>query len=122
MEAQSRLGPKRAVVKPWPFGFRISPGHLKLDLGIGDPAAVGFVNRTDFAVEFHFGTPFLRDPKGGGPLRVLAVAPGQEETRDLLGDADGWYQYEARVMVNRGGGIEYIEASGGSRPDIDVRR
>jgi hypothetical protein len=39
----------------------------------------------------------------------------------LLEEAEGWYQYEARVMVNLGG-VKYIEASGGSRPDIDIQR
>jgi hypothetical protein len=108
-------------VKPWPFGFRVDPGHLKVDVGGGDPPAVGFANQTDFEVQFHFATPFLRDP-GGAPVRVLAVPAKQEAARDLLGGAEGWYQYEARVMIRPGGGLEYIEATGGSRPDVDIQR
>ena len=67
MALNSRTTPKRAVVKPWPFGFRVSEGHLKLDLAAGDPPALTFVNRTDFEVQFHFDTPFLGNPIGGGP-------------------------------------------------------
>jgi hypothetical protein len=121
MEVQTRLGPKRAVVKPWPFGFRVNPGHLRIDLGAGDPPAVGFANRTDFRVEFHFATPFLAEP-GGAPVRLLSVEPGRDAARDLLAGAEGWYQYEARVMTKAGGGLDYIEATGGSRPDVDVQR
>jgi hypothetical protein len=122
MAINSRLTPKRAVVKPWQFGFRVSEGHLKLDIGAGDLPAVTFVNRTDFEVQFHFDVPFLSNPTGGGPLRDLVVPAGQSPTCHLLEDAEGWYEYEARVMVNPGGGLKYIEASGGSRPDVDVQR
>jgi hypothetical protein len=120
MANSSRTSPKRVVVKPWPFGFRVT-GHLKVDVGAGDPPAVEFVNRTDFEVQFHFATPFLSDPTSGGPLRQLTVVAGGAQTRDLLRDAEGWYQYEARVMVALHG-QEYVEASGGSRPDIDIQR
>lgn len=120
MPVIARTMPKRVVVKPWPFGFRVT-GHLKVDVGAGDPSAVEFVNRTDFEVQFHFATPFLSDANGA-PLRQLAIlAKGAPETRPLLDDAEGWYEYEARVMVNLDG-VKYIEASGGSRPDIDVQR
>jgi hypothetical protein len=123
MAANSRTQPKRAVVKPWPFGFRVSEGHLKLDVGGGDPPAVTFVNRTDFQVQFHFDTPFLVDPARGGPLRVLSLDRGQlPVTCNLIEDAEGWYEYQARVMVSSGEGLGYIEASAGSRPDVDVQR
>jgi hypothetical protein len=108
------------VVKPWPFGFRVT-GHLKVDVGAGDPPAVEFVNRTDFEVQFHFATPFLSDPNGAPLGQLTILARGAPERRDLLRDAEGWYQYEARVMVNLGG-VKYVEASGGSRPDIDIQR
>ena len=122
MTNSARTNPKRVVVKPWPFGFRVSEGHLKLDLAAGDPPALTFVNRTDFEVQFHFDTPFLDNPIGGGPLRDLVVSSGQSQTCILLEDAEGLYEYQARVMVRPGGGLEYIEASGGSRPDVDVQR
>lgn len=117
----TRTRPKSTVVKPWKFGFRVSEGHLKIDIGAGDPPALTFVNRTDYEVQFHFDTPFLSDPSGG-PLRDLVVSAGAPpQTRDLLDDAEGWYEYEARVMVNLKG-QQYIEASGGSRPDVDIQR
>jgi len=123
MAVNARTTPKGAVVQPWKFGFRLSEGHLKVDVGAGDPAALTFVNRTDFEVQFHFHTPFLSDPRGGGPLRVLKLKAGQPpQTRSLLPDAVGWYEYEARVMVRAGKDLEYIEASGGSRPDVDIQR
>ena len=118
----TRTAPKRVMVKPWQFGFRVSDGHLKLDVGGGDPAEVTFVNRTDFEVQFRFDPPFLANPSGGGPLQVLTLRAGQPQTCRLLEDAEGWYQYEAWVMLSPGGGLMYIEASGGSRPDIDIQR
>ena len=119
----TRITPKRVVVKPWPFGFRVSDGHLKVDVGGGDPPEITFVNRTGFDVEFRFDPPFLANPSGGGPLPVLSLPVSQpQQTYPLLDDAEGKFEYQARVMVRLSKDIEYIEASGGSRPDVDIQR
>ena len=122
MPVNARTTPKRTVVEPWRFGFRLSEGHLKLDLSAGDPPALTLVNRTEFTVRFHFETPFLGDPSGDRPLRDLTVQAGRSKTRSFLKDAEGWYEYEARVMVWPEKKLKYIEASGGSRPDVDIQR
>ena len=118
----TRLAPKRVVVQPWQFGFRVNEGHLKVDVGGGDPPAIKFVNQTHFVVQVQFAMPFLVDPRDPGqPLRTLTLPDHVPVECGLLEDAQGWYPYEVQVMLHCGG-LDYIEASGGSRPDVDIQR
>lgn len=106
-----RPNPKRVVIKPWRFGFRVDPGRLKLDTAY-DPDQVVFVNKTAFALDLRFdSSPFVD--------RESRLDPGTELTLRVAADAEGFYEYAVEVSVQD---TLKIEASGGSRPGIEIRR
>jgi hypothetical protein len=133
-----RPNPKRVVIKLWRYGFRVDPGQLKLDTAY-DPEEVVFVNKTGFPIELRFDpSPFVRPSSSeteASKGRALASDseliltmdpdPARPLVLSLQREAEGWYEYQVEVTLSYPGADMRslkIEATGGSRPGIEIRR
>jgi hypothetical protein len=114
--------PVRVKLAPGDFSFRVRPGQIRVANAYGENPLLQFVNETRFPVELRFPAGLMTNP-GGEPRTEVRIDPGglvPLDVKKAIGDeADVSVAYEARVYV---WGDLYLEASGGSRPEIEIQR
>jgi hypothetical protein len=122
MAEETKAAPLRTIeIKTGPFFFRVRPMPFRVWPAAGEVADFRLENDTDFAVEIRFPKDLIQYANGTPVPVPLSVPAGQPSVplHVNVGLGPGTYEYQVQVALARGFALE---AMGGSRPEIEIRR
>jgi hypothetical protein len=105
---------RRVVISRYQFGFRVRPGTLRIDPAFGLGRAFRLTNATGFVVLVEF--PESLDVVDSRGVKVVRFALPNGGDKDLTVRTRRTGRYEYVVLIREA----RIEASGHSRPDIEI--
>jgi hypothetical protein len=110
------LPPRRVVVSRHQFGFRVRPGTLRVDLEFGLGPAFRLTNATGFQVTISFPEGLEVVDLRGAKVGTFSLPTGGDKDLIVRTRRAGRWEYAVSIPTAR------IEASGHSRPDIEIVR
>ncbi len=106
------------------FSFKVKPGYLRVAHAYGESNTIVVVNDTDLKVEFEFPDGLMKTPAGGAVSKLTLAKKGDTADLDVNPDYGGGAPsvvVEYDVCVYLAGNL-CLSASGGSRPEVEIRR
>jgi hypothetical protein len=110
------LPPRRVVISRHQFGFRVRPGTFRVDPEFGLGPALRLTNATGFRVMIVFPDGLEVVDERGEKVRQFSLPKGGDKDLVVRTRREGRHEYVVLVPDAR------IEASGHSRPDIEIVR
>lgn len=105
--------------------FRVKPGFLRVSRKFGESPEIVLINDTVFPVEFRFPDDLMLDPKTGKCVTSAPLTPKGTASATMELDVNDKYKggnttepYDVCVFVVPN---YCIDASGGSRPEVDIK-
>jgi hypothetical protein len=117
---ESTPQPRPIYVRLGSFDFRVRPATFRYSPPYGEGGEFVLVNQTEFDAAVDFVTDDLV-LGSEGPIRELPLPAGRTSAPLRVNPAipNGTYPYKVSLALGRD---VAIEATGGSRPDIDVQK
>jgi hypothetical protein len=117
MSGGTALQPRPVTVTRDQYQFRVKPGLFRVAASYGESPYARLKNETGFPVEFHFPVDLLL--RDGKPVTYPLAVPDQGEVDVVvLTNQVKVVPYEVRVMLHP---PIYVEAVGGSSPEVEVK-
>jgi hypothetical protein len=111
---KSALPPRRVVISKHQFGFRVRPGTLRVDVKFGLGPDFRVTNATGFKVTISFPEGLEVVDSRGAKVGTFSLPNGEDKDLIVRTRRAGRWEYAVSIPTAR------IEASGHSRPDIEI--
>jgi hypothetical protein len=118
MAASSGLPARPITISRRRFGYRVNPGTFRVDLAFSEGETFVIRNRCGLSAEVTFPDNTVFDDKGNLVSRPCKIDSGAAHDRKFSVNVDygDWFDYIVTILAAG------IEASGHSRPDIEIVR
>ena len=107
---------RRVVISRHQFGFRVRPGTLRVDPAFGLGRTFRLTNISGYPVAVVFPDTLNVEDVNGRPVVRFTLLDGADKDLTVRNRRTGRHEYAVAIPEVR------IEASGHSRPDIEIVR